>query len=187
MACIATNDLSVEGWRSLFAKCQDRADQVEAGLADEIETALSMLEAEWPTDLPAGTIHADLFPDNVFFRNAGEVSGIIDFYFACSDFFAYDIAICLNAWCFEPDGQFNITKARLMLAAYRQVRPFSDRELAALPLLAQGAAMRFLLTRLHDWLNQVEGALVKTKDPREYLSKLRFHRDVRGPGAYGLD
>ena len=131
-------------------------------------------------------IHADLFPDNVFFRDQ-RLTGLIDFYFACNDAFAYDLAICLNAWCFEVDGAFNITKARHMLASYRNVRPLSDGELEALPLLARGAALRFLLTRLYDWQNQVEGALVKPKDPLEYLEKLRFHQGVSGPGAYGLD
>ena len=133
-----------------------------------------------------GVIHADLFPDNVFFRGS-ELSGIIDFYFACTDITAYDLAVCLNAWCFEPDGAFNITKARQLLAAYRFERPFTGRELEALPLLARGAALRFLLTRLFDWQNRVPGALVRPKDPLEYLDKLRFHRGLSGPGAYGLD
>jgi homoserine kinase type II len=128
-------------------------------------------------------IHADLFPDNVFFQGE-RLTGIIDFYFACVDILAYDLAICLNAWCFEPDGAFNITKARQM---YRARRAITARELAALPLLARGAALRFLLTRLFDWQNQVAGALVKPKDPLEYLDRLRFHRGVAGPGAYGLD
>ena len=130
--------------------------------------------------------HADLFPDNVFFQRE-TLTGLIDFYFACNDLLIYDIAICLNAWCFEVDGAFNITKARHMLASYRSVRQLSDGELEALPLLARGAALRFLLTRLYDWQNQVEGALVKPKDPLEYLEKLHFHQGVSGPGAYGLD
>jgi len=145
-----------------------------------------VLERDWPRDLPAGVIHADLFPDNVFFLT-NQLSGLIDFYFACNDSFAYELAILLNAWCFEPDRQFNVTKARLMLAAYRRRRPFSEAELEALPLLTRGAALRFLLTRLYDWLNHVEGALVKPKDPLEYLQKLRFHQSVRGPAAYGLE
>jgi homoserine kinase type II len=180
------NDLSVAGWRPLFEACAPRADQVQQGLAEELSEELTHLEEAWPEDLPAGVIHADLFPDNVFFL-ADELSGLIDFYFACNDFFAYDLAVCLNAWCFEPDRAFNITKARLMLQAYRQVRPFSDQELEALPLLARGSALRFLLTRLYDLLNHPPGALVEPKDPLEYWHKLRFHQDVRGPGAYGLD
>ena len=151
----------------------------------EIAAELADIEAKWPTALPLGIIHADLFPDNVFFLGDA-LSGIIDFYFACEDLLAYDIAIALNAWCFEPDSSFNVTKARGLLNAYGKVRPLDPAELAALPLLARGAALRFLLTRLYDWLNRAEGALVKPKDPREYLKKLRFHRQVKGPEAYGL-
>ena len=180
------NALSVSGWRALFETCRADADRVLAGLEQEIDRELTRIEREWPDDLPRGVVHADLFPDNVFFQG-DRLTGIIDFYFACVDLVAYDLAICLNAWCFEPDGAFNITKARHMLAAYRARRGFTPRELAALPLLARGAALRFLLTRLFDWQNRVEGALVKPKDPLEYLHKLRFHRTVTGPGAYGLD
>ena len=100
---------------------------------------------------------------------------------------AYDVAICLNAWCFERDRSFNVTKARMLLAAYRKVRPFSEEELQALPTLTRGSAMRFLLTRLYDWLNRPEGAFVQPKDPLEYLKILSFHQQVDGPGAYGLD
>ncbi len=180
------NDLSVTGWRPLFEACAPSAHQVQEGLADQLSEELTHLEKAWPEDLPGGVIHADLFPDNVFFL-ANELSGLIDFYFACNDFFAYDLAVCLNAWCFEPDRAFNITKARLMLQAYRRVRPISDQELEALPLLARGSALRFLLTRLYDLLNHPTGALVDPKDPLEYWHKLRFHQAVRGPGAYGLD
>ena len=180
------NDYSLSGWRPLLEASVQRADEIEAGLASELADELDELEANWRGDLPAGVIHADLFPDNVFFLE-DKLSGLIDFYFACNDLFAYDLAICLNAWCFEADGAFNITKARHMLSSYRKVRPFSQAELEALPLLARGAAVRFLLTRLYDWLNQVEGALVRPKDPREYLAKLRFHRGLSGPGQYGLE
>ncbi len=180
------NGLSVTGWRSLFEASAERAHEVQPGLAEALESELSLLEARWPEGLPAGVIHADLFPDNVFFLR-DRLSGIIDFYFACNDFFAYDLAVCLNAWCFEPDNAFNITKARLMLNAYRAQRRFSNDELAALPLLARGSALRFLLTRLYDWLNNPPGALVKPKDPLEYLKKLRFHQQVTGASAYGLD
>ena len=180
------NDLSVAGWRPLLESCVGRAHEVEPGLAEELAEELDRLEADWPCDLPAGVIHADLFPDNVFFLQE-RLSGFIDFYFACNDSFAYDLAVCLNAWCFERDNAFNVTKARALLQAYRSVRPFSEAELAALPLLARGSALRFLLTRLYDYLNVPEGALVAPKDPLEYCNKLRFHREVRGPGAYGLD
>ena len=179
------NNLSVAGWRPLLERCHARAHEVRSDLAEELTAELAALEAAWPRNLPRGTIHADLFPDNVFFRGE-RLTGIIDFYFACSDFFAYDLAICLNAWCFESDGSFNVTKAQLMLSNYRAVRPISEAELAALPLLARGSALRFLLTRLYDWLNHPAGAMVRPKDPLEYLQKLRFHRSVAGPGAYGL-
>jgi len=180
------NDLAVEGWRRLFESCRTRAAEVQPGLAEELAAELALLETVWPRDLPVGVIHADLFPDNVFFRDR-ELSGLIDFYFACTDFLAYDLAICLNAWCFEADGSLNVTKARLLLDGYRQERPLAPSELAALPVLARGSALRFLLTRLFDWLNQPVGALVRPKDPLEYLRKLRFHRTIIGLGGYGLD
>ena len=179
------NDLSVAGWRRLFEATAGRAHEVGAGLAEELAAELAVLEARWPVALESGVIHADLFPDNVFFLG-DRLSGIIDFYFACDDFLAYDLAICLNAWCFEGDGSFNVTKARLMLTAYGKARPVSAAEIDALPLLARGSALRFLLTRLYDWLNHPDGALVKPKDPLEYLHRLRFHAGARGPGAYGL-
>ena len=180
------NNLGPAGWRRLYAGCAPRAGELQASLADELEQELVFLESAWPSDLPKGVIHADLFPDNVFFRDH-ELSGLIDFYFACTDFLAYDIAVCLNAWCFEPDLSFNVTKARLLVGQYQSLRPLDTAELAALPLLARGSALRFLLTRLYDWLNQTAGALVKPKDPIEFLKKLRFHRDVTGPAAYGID
>ncbi len=180
------NALSVTGWRPLLDSCAARADEVMPGLAEALEQELTLLESRWPEKMPAGVIHADLFPDNVFFRRE-RLTGIIDFYFACNDFLAYDLAICLNAWCFEHDNAFNVTKARMLLQAYSKVRAFSDAELAALPLLARGSALRFLLTRLYDWLHHPEGAFVQPKDPLEYWKKLRFHQQVRGPGAYGLD
>ncbi len=179
------NGLSVASWRPLVARTGDRADEVEPGLAGELARELDFLEGAWPEGLPAGVIHADLFPDNVFFRDR-RLTGIIDFYFACNDLFAYDLGVCLNAWCFEPDRSFNITKARRLLTAYGKVRDFSADELAALPLLARGAAMRFLATRLFDWLHTPADALVRRKDPLEYLAKLRFHQGVKGAGDYGL-
>ncbi len=185
-AMVRPNDLGPAGWRRLYEGCRERADEISPGLASELGDELAFLEAAWPRALPAGVIHADLFPDNVFFRDH-DVSGLIDFYFACSDFLAYDVAICLNAWCFEPDWSFNVTKARLLVRNYHAVRPLCAQELAALPLLARGSALRFLLTRLYDWLHQTAGALVRPKDPIEYLKKLRFHRGIKGPDAYGID
>lgn len=180
------NALSVSGWRPLYEACAGRADDVIPGLSAEIEKELLLFEKEWPRDLPTGVIHADLFPDNVFFIQ-DRLSGFIDFYFACNDLFAYDLAICLNAWCFERDGAFNVSKARALLQAYAQIRPLNAGELSALPLLARGSALRFLLTRTYDWINHPEGALVRPKDPREYLAKMQFHRGVTSPAAYGLD
>jgi homoserine kinase type II len=180
------NALSVQGWRPLFDRTEGRADEMMPGLDAEIARELDALEAAWPTDLPQGVIHADLFPDNVFFLR-GKLSGVIDFYFACNDALAYDVAVSLNAWCFEPDGALNVTKARALLGNYAKVRPFTERELAMLPLLARGSALRFLLTRLYDWLNVPPGALVAPKDPLEYWKKLRFHRTVADVSAYGLN
>jgi len=180
------NALSVSGWRPLFEAAAPRADELQHGLRDFIAAELTYLESGvWPHALPQGVIHADLFPDNVFFLG-DRLSGLIDFTFACNDMLAYDIAICLNAWCFEPDHSFNVTKARAFLNAYGRERQLSEAEQRALPLLARGAALRFLLTRLVDWLNVPSGALVKPKDPLEYVRKLRFHQAVSGIGDYGV-
>ena len=179
------NALSLDGWRRMHGEVCERADEVARGLADIIGREVEALTNHWPQGLPDGIIHADLFPDNVFFLGE-KLSGIIDFYFACNDMLAYDLAICLNAWCFEQGGDFNITKARQMLSSYQEVRPITDAELAALPWLARGAALRFLLTRTYDWLNRPAGAWVNPKNPLEYLQKLHFHQSVTGPGAYGL-
>jgi homoserine kinase type II len=143
------------------------------------------LEANWPRGIPQGVIHADLFPDNVFFIG-DRLSGLIDFYFACNDALAYDLAVCLNAWCFESDNSFNLTKGMAMLRAYDAARPLEPAERAALPLLARGSALRFLLTRAYDWINTPEGALVKRKDPLEYVRRLRFHQSVASASEYGL-
>jgi homoserine kinase type II len=179
------NALSVDGWRPLYEHAAARADSVQPGLARTIETELAHLERHWPRDLPQGVIHADLFPDNVFFLG-NALSGLIDFYFACTDTLAYDVAICLNAWCFEPDHSYNVTKGRELLQGYMRSRPLSPAELDALPLLARGAAMRFLLTRLTDWLDVPEGALVRPKNPLEYFRKLRFHQSITSVRDYGM-
>lgn len=179
------NALGPHGWRPLLDRCLPRADEVQAGLGAQLDAALTQILAAWPAGLPRGAIHADLFPDNVFFLD-GRLSGLIDFYFAATDLYAYDIAVCLNAWCFEPDLAFNVTKARALLRAYAARRPLSDAERAALPVLCQGAAIRFLLTRLYDWVNTPPGALVVRKDPLEYLGRLRFHLCAQDEHAYGL-
>jgi homoserine kinase type II len=180
------NGLSVEGWRPLFEVAAARADTVAPGLRDTIATELAKLERDWPRDLPQGVIHADLFPDNVFFIG-DQLSGLIDFYFACTDALAYDVAVCLNAWCFEPDLSYNMTKGRALLHGYMRKRPLSASETAVLPMLCQGAALRFLLTRLVDWLEVPPGALVRPKDPLEYYRKLRFHQTNASARDYGID
>jgi homoserine kinase type II len=184
-APVRANALGPAGWSTLLEKCRARADEVQSGLAADLDAALAGILAAWPQDLPRGHIHADLFPDNVFFLD-GRLSGLIDFYFACTDLLAYDVAVCLNAWCFEPDFAFNATKGRALLAGYDAVRSLSDAERSALPVLAQGAALRFLLTRLYDWLNTPPGAFVTRKDPLDYMRRLRFHIATKDFHAYGL-
>jgi homoserine kinase type II len=183
---VRPNALSLASWGPLFAMAEADADRVAHGLAARTRADLAELTANWPENLPGGVIHADLFTDNVFFVGP-KLSGVIDFYFACTDAFAYDLAICLNAWCFEPDGAFNHTKGRAMIAGYQSVRRLEPAEVAALPILARGAALRFMLTRLVDWLNVPPGALVRPKDPLEYDRKLAFHRGVANAAQYGWE
>jgi homoserine kinase type II len=180
------NALSLKAWRPLYEQARARGDSVKPGLCEEIARELDVLERRWPHGLPDGVIHADLFPDNVFFLG-DKLSGLIDFYFACTDTLAYDVAVCLNAWCFEVDHAYNVTKGRALLKSYARVRNLSADELAAFPMLARGAAMRFLLTRLVDWLAVPDGALVRPKDPLEYHRKLRFHQSVKSVSDYGFD
>ncbi len=179
------NALGPASWMPLLDRCRIGANEVQADLAPELDCALGAILSAWPERLPHGHIHADMFPDNVFFLD-GKLSGVIDFYFAATDLLAYDIAVCLNAWCFEADFSFNVTKSRALLAAYQVARPLSAEEQAALPVLCQGAAIRFLLTRLFDWVNTPAGAMVTRKDPIEYLRRLRFHLSATDGGAYGL-
>lgn len=180
-----SNDLSVAGWRPLAEQAGSGAETVSPGLAKRVMTEIAFHEANWPQSLPRGVIHADLFPNNVFFIK-DRLSGLIDFYFACTDAFAYDLAICLNAWCFEADASFNLTKGQAILAGYESVRPLTSAEVEALPALCRGSALRFLLTRLVDWLNVPPGALVKPLDPLEYDRKLAFHQRVGDAREYGL-
>jgi homoserine kinase type II len=179
------NALGPESWTMLLERCRARGDEVQSGLVMELDAALAGILAKWPSGLPIGHIHADLFPDNVFFLD-GKLSGVIDFYFATTDLLAYDVAVCLNAWCFESDYSFNVTKSLALLRGYGDARGLSVEEQAALPVLCQGAAIRFLLTRLFDWLNTPVGALVTRKDPLEYLRRLRFHLSARDGRDYGL-
>ena len=179
------NNHGLGNWQALFERCHSRADEVSPDLTRAMERELIRLKENWPKNLPTGIIHADLFPDNVFFMQ-GDMSGLIDFYFACNDFYAYDLAIALNAWCFEADATFNVTKARALLSGYQNLRPLAPEEIDAVPILGAGAAMRFLTTRLFDWLNQVDGAQVEPKNPNDFLRRLRFHRSATRPEDYGL-
>ena len=180
------NALGPKGWPPLYAKFAARAGEIMPGLNALIEGELAVHADGFPDGLAQGVIHADLFPDNVFFSNNG-LSGLIDFYFACNDALAYDIAICLNAWCFETDHVFNVTKGRALLAAYDRVRMLTTAERAAMPTLARAASLRFLLTRSHDWLHQAPGALVTPHDPLDYVARLRFHQQVGSIAGYGGD
>ena len=179
------NALGPPGWPALFEGFRAQADDIAPGLHDLIAHEIEALETGWPRDLPAGVIHADLFPDNIFFLR-DEVSGVIDFYFACNDVFAYDLAICLNAWCFEPDYAFNVTKGQALFRGYQSVRELTAAERDALPVLARGAALRFLLTRAYDWLNTADDAFVQPKDPMEYARRLRFHQSIDSAAGFGL-
>ncbi len=179
------NALNLAGWHALYEQCASKVDQVEDGLGETISKELDYLDAHWPQNLRQGIIHADLFPDNVFFIQ-DRLSGLIDFYFACNDALIYDLAVCINAWCFEPHGEFNATKARTLSRAYMSISQLPAEDVTALPILCRGAALRFLLTRLFDWLNAVDGALVKQKDPLEYVQRLRFHQSAVSAESYGL-
>jgi homoserine kinase type II len=179
------NALSIEGWPPLFEAAKARADEVAPGLRAQTTEELAFLASNWPHGLPSGVIHADLFNDNVFFLGE-ELSGLIDFYFACNDALAYDLAICLSAWCFEPDNDFNVSKGRALISGYEKLRRLGPAEIEALPILARGAALRFMLTRLVDWLNVPPGAKVAPKNPLEYCDKLRFHQRVVSAVDYGL-
>jgi homoserine kinase type II len=179
------NALGLAGWRPLFERFAARTEEITPGLGMMISEELAELETRWPKGLPQGVIHADLFPDNVFFLGEN-LSGLIDFYFACNDALAYDVAICLNAWCFEPDFTFNITKSRALLRAYSEFRPLTQQERDVMPLLARGAALRFLLTRSHDWLHTDKNALVSPHDPLHYVRRLRFHQQAGSIADYGF-
>ena len=182
-----TNALAATGWRPLLDTADaSAAETLLPGLWQSASDRLDIILAAWPDDLPTGVLHADLFPDNVLFIG-DDVTGIIDFYFACNDMLAYDLAIMLNAWCFEHDGSFNITKARNLLAGYQSIRPLSDDEIAAIPILSRGAAMRFFLTRLYDWINTPADAQVRPHNPMDYWKRLNFHFQIETASAYGFD
>ena len=175
------NDLSINSWRSIFNSVKDKCNHIHKDLPKLIESNLIDVEKNWPEDLPKGIIHADLFSDNIFFKK-NKFSGIIDFYFSCNDFYAFEIAICFNALCFDgPQNNlsFNVTKAKNLIDGYNEIRNLSDKEKKYIKVLSQGSALRFLLTRVFDALNTVEGAIVKVKDPMEYLKRLEFHKNSK--------
>ena len=177
------NELSLNGWKDLFEQVRAGADTVEPGLEKLISDELDYLTEQWPENLPTGTIHADLFPDNVLFTGE-KITGVIDFYFGCTDMLVYDLAICLNAWCFDEEHEFVATKAKRMVEMYDIERKLNPAEIDSLPILCRGAALRFLLTRLYDWLNPVEGAVVRPKKPSEYIKKLKFQQQVTDTATY---
>lgn len=179
------NALSVSGWEKLAHACAARADEVEPGLNQLIQAEFAHLKKHWPIQgsLPHGVVHADLFMDNVFFEN-GQLSGVFDFYFACNDFWAYDLAITINAWCFENQKVFSQERFDALMKGYAAERTLLQAEREALPLLLRGASLRFLLTRLYDWLNHPPGALVMPHDPLEYARKLRFFQDFANAKAF---
>ena len=181
-----SNDLGQHAWAKMASALRGRAEALKPGLADVVASDIEFLDRVWPSDLPVGVVHADWFPDNVFFH-AGRFAGAIDFYFAADDQLAYDLAVALNAWCFEPDGSFNITAARALVRGYERRRPLQPAEKAALPVLTRGAAMRFFLTRLADWGDARDGALVRPKDPLEYERKLAVHRAAAPNGLALFD
>jgi homoserine kinase type II len=175
------NKLSVDSWRKIYKKVQKDCSRIHLNLTKTIEKNLDEIENNWPKNIPSGIIHADLFPDNIFFKN-DKLTGIIDFYFSCYDFYVFEIAICLNALCFEGQKEnlsFNVTKAKKFIDGYSSIKKLTEEEKKSLKILCQGAAMRFLLTRVFDYLNLTEGALVKIKDPIEYLKRLEFHNSVK--------
>lgn len=178
-----TNALSIRGWETLLVPRMDEVEKLQPGLAEKVRKDMMAVRMAWRNDLPRGVIHGDLFPDNALFEGDA-LTGVIDFYFACTDALAYDLAVCLNAWCFNGP-RYDLERGRAMIAAYESVRPLSDLEREWLPMLARGAALRFFATRLTDWAATPAGATVTPKDPQEYADKLAFHRSARGAQDYG--
>jgi len=177
------NNLSIENWESIFEKTIKQKIDLDESIIKKTKNYLNFLKDKWPKNLPQGIIHADLFPDNIFFTN-NKVSGIIDFYFACNDFFAYEIAICINSLCFDNNSTFNMTKAKNLIDGYTSIRNLSEDEKKYLPILSMGAAMRFFLTRLYDFYHTDNKANVKIKDPFEYLKKIEFHSTIKNFNEY---
>jgi homoserine kinase type II len=182
------NSLSISSWSQLINKCSASIptitlNEIEPNLLEEIQDSINFCSKYWPTTLPQGFIHADLFPDNIFFNN-DKISGVIDFYFSCTDILTYDLAIAVNAWCFDENFIFNNEKFNKLIKGYSSIRSLSEEELYYLPLLSQGAAMRFLLTRLYDWFHTPKNAKVIPKSPQEYITKLRYHKLITANQSY---
>ena len=168
------NDLSVDGWEKLLIKNKNKIDKFEKNLYKKIEDKIIIIRKKWPKDLPSGVIHADLFPDNVLFRD-GKVSGLIDFYFSCNDYFVYDLCICINAWCFNYKNEFQIDLFQNLLKGYQSIRKLEEEEINVIPLLCHASSLRFLLTRIDNWKNKNDLDIVNYQDPMEFLKRLEFH------------
>ena len=179
------NDLSYNGWSDLIEINQKKLNFLEENLYNKLKKELNRIRDLWPKDLPSGIIHADLFPDNVLFLN-NKVSGLIDFYFSCNDFFAYDLSICINAWCFNKENKFSKEIFKSLLKGYQELKPLTDSELENLPVLCSGSALRFLLTRVDNWNSSNEVDIVNYQDPKEFLSRLKFHEQINNIEDYGL-
>lgn len=185
------NNLSKEFWISSFSEIREQASKDYKQIENIFEQAINVISQKWPNreELPYGIIHGDYFPDNTLYSGS-KITGVIDFYMACKDFYLYELAIALNAWCFEKDGAFNITKASSFLNSYMKVRPLSPVELAYLPTICIGASLRFLVSRLYDKYKTksatYENAVVEAKDPLEYYNRLNFHLQVVSYKEYFL-
>ena len=180
------NDLSVDGWEKLLIKNKNKIDKFEKNLYKKIEDKIIIIRKKWPKDLPSGVIHADLFPDNVLFRD-GKVSGLIDFYFSCNDYFVYDLCICINAWCFNYKNEFQIDLFQNLLKGYQSIRKLEEEEINAIPLLCHASSLRFLLTRIDNWKNKNDLDIVNYQDPMEFLKRLEFHELNKNLGNFNLN
>jgi len=180
------NDLSVDGWEKLLIKNKNKIDKFEKNLYKKIEDKIIIIRKKWPKDLPSGVIHADLFPDNVLFKD-GKVSGLIDFYFSCTDYFTYDLCICINAWCFNYKNEFQIDLFQNLLKGYQSIRKLEEEEINAIPLLCHASSLRFLLTRIDNWKNKNDLDIVNYQDPMEFLKRLEFHELNKNLGNFNLN
>ena len=174
------NSMSLKKWPKILNKIDNRSRIINSNLNYLMKEALLEVKNKWPKNLPSGIIHGDLFIDNIFF-NKNKFHGYIDFYFACNDFLMYEIAICINALCFDKkNGKFifNKKKSKNLIKGYSKIRKLSQREKKSLNILCKGAALRYLLTRTYDYLNTPKSAIIKIKDPKEYIQKLKVHNTL---------